>query len=988
MSDTGTMARARRPGGTRAFLAIVLLLSAFGAPLSAQLVAAGRQLYVARTAYFDIYYPAELRAQAGRLASFADSVRAGLVPLFDATAAPRLPVLLIDGQAETNGYFTIAPSYRIVLYISAVVLDESIGGFNDDLRKLFLHELAHYLSLTRMNAPWKTMDAIFGDLASPAYWMSPLNFTEGATVSAESDDGYGRIDDPEALGIVSQSLIEGKRPGYWQTAGARDLYPFGSQYYLFGGAFVTWLRARHGQRAYAAFWTRLGEGRLDDSMEGDLLSRSVFGELFGESLETAWQAFLDEATPRTPPPDLSRRLVRAPGRILAMAVGDTWIYWADASKGWILRMDSKGGKPERVIACDGSVNALSLSPDEKSLLVSASETAGPGSRLIVREYDLSVKRFLEGTQYGIREAAYLRAPGSPGDFVAIAMRGLQTDCVLVSLGKARVLLRGNEELAYGSPQSADGSELWAIAKVSGVKRIMRIAAGSDGTPDPAGAEFLAFPTNAAFTRGSTPVKNLSLDSRGLVFSYAVPLDQELAFPGFALYRIATLEPLPGGGMLLSRSKATVSGGANMGKRDKDGALFYMGRFYSGEYPCAAPNGSAAPGGSDSDWLRSEAVFDPAPAPLVPSPSIVSALETKEYPAPAYPLLFRSMRRPYISPDLDSAGIEFQGQDLPGRLSWLAGAGYSWGAGAANLSLSLAFPRAPLSLSLSGGDRFDLAADRASYVRQSSLALGATLDLPSWPGRRELSFGAFCQLGLLAAPAAGAPYASGYDYSEWALGASASLSDLRTPRFPPFVQEGYALSITADMERPSFGLGSPMAVGMALELHSGPLRTGLWLWGMASLDGSPRFATSGRYFLSEGEAYHASIAAPWPAYHEYLGVGSLGSLYAQGQVECLLLPIEIQARFLWGFYLRRLGLSLGARGAYIGGIVSDTAAATGSGAPILLASAYASLSMEAAPLAGSLARIGLIPRAELSWALTGAYVTGSPIALRFTLGSSY
>jgi len=58
------------------------------------------------------------------------------------------------------------------------------------------HELTHALSLTIKHPFWGFWNAVFGNSVMPTTWMSPLYMTEGVTVSFESLDGDGRVNDP------------------------------------------------------------------------------------------------------------------------------------------------------------------------------------------------------------------------------------------------------------------------------------------------------------------------------------------------------------------------------------------------------------------------------------------------------------------------------------------------------------------------------------------------------------------------------------------------------------------------------------------------------------------------------------------------------------------------------------------------------------------------------------------------------------------------
>jgi len=151
-----------------------LIICSFG--LTVQFFAAG--LLVHKTGYFDIIYAKESEKSAALLAEYADGYADEIAARLNKKILVRMPVYLVAGAENLNGYFTFFPYPRIVIF-DTVPEDGTLGSLSDVMLKVFYHELTHAISLI--------------------YFLPvlPLSFNEGAAVSYESLDGrQGRLHDP------------------------------------------------------------------------------------------------------------------------------------------------------------------------------------------------------------------------------------------------------------------------------------------------------------------------------------------------------------------------------------------------------------------------------------------------------------------------------------------------------------------------------------------------------------------------------------------------------------------------------------------------------------------------------------------------------------------------------------------------------------------------------------------------------------------------
>lgn len=961
-----------RIGRRLAVLALLLALAADDA--AAQLVVPGRRLFLLSTERCDLYYPAELAAEASRLAALADSTYAELARRFPAGVQEdrRISVLLAGGVSSLDGWFNAFPSDRIVLRLAPARLGSDLGSFDDGLRAVFAHELAHKLSLGTRSRFWSFWAAVLGDTVEPCRWTAPDSLIEGAAIISEGRGGSGRAKDPLAAALVKQDILEGRYKDFWQAAGAWDAYPFGRLPYVYGGLFSARLLERFGEERYAELWRRLGEGNALAGVEGAAFLKGAFEASYGESLDEAWREFRDSIAIREPVAMETRRLAGRPGYITALAAGTSGLYWSDASAGAVLRLAPGEREPRRLFAADASVERLDLSPSGERILVSFSRRTAVGTEPAVLARDAATGRALGPELRGLAEAAFA------GDaIVGIASRGLETDLVIERGGSRRVLLAGGPGRSYASPASLDGATVYCLAEDSGRVTVVRVDASS-------GQAWALVP--------SLPLdhlRSLSVSGGGNGALLALSFAED-----GGLYRLALVRDSGGPDARLGRQETLLSGSVLMPARAD--RTYYVGRFAEGEYPCAYPAGEAALAlrEAGASWAALDPSFQsPGQGPggaIIESPNAQSPAAAG-LPARAarragpFPLLFKVSVFPSAPLEGDSAGIVAAGADLADRLSWTLDARYNWEVEGAELGLGLVSGLDPWSLEVSLSDGFS--ESRSGGFRRSS---GAALALSrAWslvPARSRVELALDGRAAARAPAAAGEPYASPYDAMGIAAGAVLRRSSYRSEYAPPFQREGAGADLAFDAEwrlvpaagaRPALSLEAGIDGALSFLGLSGELRAAL------SPDGSVDFGPDSRALDD-----HDSIMPPrYGDYREYSDLPALGSLYAEGEVSANPVSFELQrrlalGRFLGPLYFHRLGLYAGLRAAAYGASLGPGGAA---GAE-LLSSAFGRVVLSGSPLIGSAASWRALVGAELSWAFREDLVR-SPLRIALLAGLS-
>ncbi|OJF77623.1 MAG: hypothetical protein BKP49_01200 [Treponema sp. CETP13] len=279
------------------FLLFCVLIS----PVLGAQISLHEKKQVIKTEHFDFIYSLESEYSAQTLANVAEAYYREIteklsVPDMDL----HIPVTITPESDSLNGYFTPFPYNRIVMY-DTVASAGSLQVFSNTLCSVFYHELTHAVSLNIRSSFWSGMATVFGDILSPSLLINcTTNFTEGVTVSFESANGEGRLNNAFSTQIIKQAKIEGKFPSLYDVTGARDTYPSGKLPYIFGGAFSKYLQETYGIQKYADFWEECGRLHLYTIDSGIL--RRVYNKTGTELWNDFYESIVIPEDARIPEP--------------------------------------------------------------------------------------------------------------------------------------------------------------------------------------------------------------------------------------------------------------------------------------------------------------------------------------------------------------------------------------------------------------------------------------------------------------------------------------------------------------------------------------------------------------------------------------------------------------------------------------------------------------------------------------------------------------
>ncbi|MBU0926276.1 MAG: hypothetical protein KKA67_00860 [Spirochaetes bacterium] len=927
-------------------IAAVAFAAVFVCAANADLFSPDRPLETLETEYFTFIFPLESEPAIEYLASFADGAYREIASLLGTTPKHRIPVVMTPDSEELSGYFTWQPYLRIVLYQAPIDPNSTLGCYDDDLRKLFYHELTHAVSMTVRSGFEDALVAIFGSPLGVSTYLSPPTFVEGVTVSFESRDGFGRAADPLSGAYLRQDSVEGRWKTFAQASGAYDGYPYGALYYLYGGYFSRYLQARFGMEAYAGIWREFGAASVFRSLDDGLFGPGRFSKVFGISLSEAWDDFGESMKPRLPVIMATEPLAR-PSVVSAIAGNGDALYFADYHSETVYAMatgsrEAPGEAPGEVKAlfrAGAKVERLDVARDGSRILVSTVRYEAGFPRLVLKEWNAETGGLATLPAQKTRDAAYL--PDGTG-IIGISIDGYQTNVTLVRGDRSVVLLRGTERIGYASPVvSADGETAYVLAKEGGKVSVVRV--GLEGT----GISRLELPDSLSW------VRYLSLGDDGVLrFSW----DDE------SFYRLAELD-----GNTLSYQTVPLSGGVHRPVL-AGGRVRYIGRFSEGMAPCSFPEDrgplafvEASVGWSDAGDLGTAAsVYD------YPSTRAYGRYSALGWLAPRFWLPVGSGDERGIS----TLGLLFFIADPAERLSATLGADWNLRASAVDVEVQADWSRFAFPVSLSVVDSFETYGT-GSILRRSSALLGAGDAVPLFSGG-TVSWSLDAGLAGYAISETG-PYAAWSDAAA-TFAASLGLTDTTAPTADPEARTGYSISALARIGAPALPVVGPPSVGVEASARGflEPAALAFSAYGAAAVVGGVRYGPRGQVSASGIE-----LSKAYPAWVEFED-GTSGSWFAQGEASLRLLGLEAQAG-LGPLYLNRLSIRMGARGY-----------AAGEAAAVLDAgwSAFARASLTWTPVIGAFSKVHPVSYLEFWCRPDRASAGALPHGIAYMLVASY
>lgn len=263
------------------------LAPATGAVAGAQ-VAPGLHWETIRTAHFHVNFAPGLEGVARRAAGSAERAYGRLSKDLHAPRGP-IDLTIADNLDVSNGYTTVFPTNRIVIYARPTIDLTSLSYLDDWVDLVVTHELTHVFHLDRTAGWWSVAQHVFGrnpflfpNLYTPS-WLD-----EGIAVYYESRlTGAGRIVGTDHAMIVRAQALDSATPALNALSAATLSYPLGQVAYAYGSLLIDFIARTQGADRMREF-VDASAGRTIPFL---LNTNAKSG--FGISFDSAWRVWTD-----------------------------------------------------------------------------------------------------------------------------------------------------------------------------------------------------------------------------------------------------------------------------------------------------------------------------------------------------------------------------------------------------------------------------------------------------------------------------------------------------------------------------------------------------------------------------------------------------------------------------------------------------------------------------------------------------------------------
>ncbi len=408
-----------------------------------------RGMEVLKTKYFDIIYSPESKASAALIYAHADEYAEEIASRLGKKLPHRYPIYISSNSELLNGYYTLVPYQRIVIY-DATLQDGELGNSYDKILNVFYHELTHAISL------W--------------YWLPTLSlsFDEGVAVLFESRKDQGRLNDPLIAHHLMQTKIDGESPTWREAAGHRDVYPGSFWAYIYGASFLQYLEKIYGADKYIKYF----------HSNFFLFPKEKTKKIFGKTLEELWDDFIASINYPENVEDALPFSKEKMSNVVLSQSRDGFACYDSATRS--VYFYDKNEKKAKLFSAPSGITDLNFSLNSSFLLTTDVKDVLGKTKQRLSIYDMRNKRFLPQRMSSVRYACFLQ----DDSICAVKVRGQYSDLVLLnsSLEEERKLLSFGPGLQYSHIYNVvyAGEDEVAFVAANGLYRDILILNVKDG----------------------------------------------------------------------------------------------------------------------------------------------------------------------------------------------------------------------------------------------------------------------------------------------------------------------------------------------------------------------------------------------------------------------------------------------------------------------------------------------------------------------------
>jgi WD40-like Beta Propeller Repeat len=386
----------------------------------------------------------------------------------------RLQLVLADVEDDPNGFATPLPYPLVNVRAVAPRGGDDFGNYDDWLRLVLTHELAHVVHLDQAHGIVRFGRKVFGrapylfpNVTTPGWMIEGL-----ATYEETQGTAFGRGRNPDVRMIRRMAALAGDFLHEDEAVLGLDRWPAGNGLYLFGEGFLRELSERHGEETLPSL-ARVHSGRPIPYLD-DLTSRKVTGASFHAqwkrwtaASEAAFEAEAEAVVSRglTESAALTRRGVRQSGA--RFSPDGEWIAYTNSTLTrfravHVMRRDGTG---DRKVASRNGGRALAWTPDGRFLVFDEPEVYRTWS---VRS-DLRIVDVARGRVRALTKGARAKEPDVSPDGATVVFVRQDSDrselaTVPLAGGPVRDLTRSEQGVQWNSPRFSPDGTLLAVSR--------------------------------------------------------------------------------------------------------------------------------------------------------------------------------------------------------------------------------------------------------------------------------------------------------------------------------------------------------------------------------------------------------------------------------------------------------------------------------------------------------------------------------------------
>lgn len=421
------------------------------------------------TENFRIVYSESSKEKAFEVASIAEEQLAKLEKIYGAFQNITKPIRIIvsSDYQEANGFASVFIYPVIHIYVSDPPNISDSHSFTDSeyLKTLLYHELTHIVTLSVRQKYKFFLWQIISDAVYPAVTFSARSSIEGTAVARESDGGSGRLHDPYLYHSMRRNVLDQNYPSFSQISGASTLFGTFSYPYTFGALFNQYIRKNYGSQIDEEFWILSSKWNL---------SAASFKKLTGKSLKDLHKEFFASLSNSVEPYIINTNkflLSNKKRRINSVQKINDYLYYFDYQQKEFRKINLKTGKNYLVAYGNQKWQEVSISKDEKLLLVSGSANLSKIAVVLDRITLLPKTQIYKG----IKQAKFLpNANKTNIVFTGIDVNNTYPELVLYNKQDKIVLHQGNQCEYADNPVSIDNKNIYFLHKYKKETYLSRI----------------------------------------------------------------------------------------------------------------------------------------------------------------------------------------------------------------------------------------------------------------------------------------------------------------------------------------------------------------------------------------------------------------------------------------------------------------------------------------------------------------------------------